>query len=82
MIRICDVEIIDDLFIQRKTGIDRKWDWFIVDKYDNLEAYGLNPGLIYLDWNRSSGWLESWEGLLFANDFSTTCVEAIFRVKW
>ena len=26
--------------------------------------------------------MESWEGLLFATDISTACVEAIFRVKW
>ena len=31
---------------------------------------------------RSSRWLESWEGLLFVTDVSTTCAEAIFRVKW
>ena len=34
-----------------------------------------------LDWKRSSGWLESWEGLLLVNGISTTCVEAIYRVK-
>ena len=33
-------------------------------------------------WQRSSGWLESWEGLLLVTDVSTTCSEAIFRVKW
>ena len=33
-----------------------------------------------LDWKRSSGWLESWEGLLFATDVSTTCAAVIFRV--
>jgi len=26
--------------------------------------------------------LEAWEGLLFVTDVSTTCAEAIFRVKW
>ena len=26
-----------------------------------------------LDWKRSAGWLESWEGLLFETDVSTTC---------
>ena len=26
--------------------------------------------------------MESWEGLLLMTDVSTTCVEAIFRVKW
>jgi len=26
--------------------------------------------------------LEAWEGLLFVADVSTTCAEAIFRVKW
>ena len=36
---------------------------------------------IKLDWKRSSGWLESWEGLLLATDVSTTCVEAVFSVK-
>ena len=36
----------------------------------------------YLDWKRSFEWLESWEGLLLVTDFSTTCAEAIFRVKW
>ena len=36
----------------------------------------------FLDWKRSSGWSESWEGLLLAADVSTTCAEAIFRVKW
>ena len=36
----------------------------------------------YFDWKRSSRWLESLlEGLLFATDVSTTCAEAIFRVK-
>ena len=29
-----------------------------------------------LDWKWLSGWLESWEGLLFVTDVSTTCVEA------
>ena len=32
-------------------------------------------------WKWSSGWLESWEGLLLATDVSTICAEAIFRVK-
>ena len=36
----------------------------------------------YFDWKRSSGWLESWEGLLLVTDISTTCLEVIFRVKW
>ena len=35
----------------------------------------------YLDWKRSSGGLESSEGLLFVSAISTTCAEAIFRVK-
>ena len=35
----------------------------------------------YLDCERSSGWLESPEGLLFVSAISTTCAEAIFRVK-
>ena len=33
------------------------------------------------DWKTSSEWLESWEGLLLVTDVSTTCAEAIFRVK-
>ena len=32
---------------------------------------GFNLGETYLDWKRSFGWLESWEGLLFATDVST-----------
>ena len=47
-----------------------------VARYEN----DLNPGVTYLDWKRSSGWLEFWEGLLFATDILTTCAEAIFRV--
>ena len=35
-----------------------------------------------LDWKRSSGWLESWEGLLLVTDVLRTCAETIFRVKW
>ena len=35
-----------------------------------------------MDWKWSSGWLESWEGLLLATDVSTTGTEAIFRVKF
>ena len=31
---------------------------------------------------RSSGWLQPWDGLLFAIEVLTTCAEAIFRVKW
>ena len=31
-------------------------------------------------WKWTSGWLESWEGLLLPTDISTTCAEAIFRV--
>ena len=38
--------------------------------------------LMYLDWQWLSGLLASWEGLLLATDVSTTCAEAIFRVKW
>ena len=41
---------------------------------------------LYLAWKRSSGWLESWEGLFLASDVSTTCAEVIFRaialVSW
>ena len=33
---------------------------------------------VYLDWKWSSGWLESWQGLLLATDVSTTCAGAIF----
>ena len=36
---------------------------------------------IYLDWKRSSGWLQSWEGLLFATDVLTTCAEAIWIMR-
>ena len=32
----------------------------------------MNPGITYLDWKRSSGWLDCWEGLLFVTDVSTT----------
>jgi len=35
-----------------------------------------------LNWKWSSGQRESWERLLLATDISTTCGEAIFRVKW
>ena len=42
---------------------------------------GLNPGVTYLDWKRSSWWLEFWIGLLFVTDVSTTYAEAIFKVK-
>ena len=35
-----------------------------------------------LDWKRSSGWLESWEGLLFVTIVLTTHAEGIFRVKF
>ena len=41
---------------------------------------GLNPGVTYLDWKRSSGWLESWEGLLLVTGVSTTCAETITTV--
>jgi len=41
----------------------------------------MRSSIIYLDWKRSSRWLESWERLLFVNDVSTTCAEAIFRVN-
>ena len=37
---------------------------------------------LYLDWKRSSGWLEAWEGLLLVTDILRTCAEAIFRVTW
>ena len=35
---------------------------------------------MYLDWKRSSRWLESWEGLLSVTDVSTTCAEAILTL--
>ena len=44
------------------------------------EEYGVNPGVTYLDWKRSSKWLESWEVLLLATDVLTNSAEAIFRV--
>ena len=47
----------------------------------NWSPWGVCARLI-LNWKRSSGWLESWEGLLLVTDVSTTCAEAIFRVKW
>ena len=28
----------------------------------------MNPGVTYLDWKQSSGWLESWEGLLLEQE--------------
>ena len=36
----------------------------------------------YLDWKLLSGLLEPRERLLLAIDVSTTCAEAIFKVKW
>ena len=54
---------------------------WILSWFDYKQENGLNPGVTYLDWKRTSGWLESREGLLFATDVLTTCVEAIFRVK-
>ena len=36
--------------------------------------------ITFFDWKTSSGWLESWKGLLFATDILTACGEAIFRV--
>ena len=35
----------------------------------------------FFDWKRSSGWLESWEGLLLVTGVLKTCAGAIFRVK-
>ena len=46
----------------------------------SLSENGLNPGIAHLYWKRSSGLLESWEGLLLATDVSSTCAEAIFRL--
>ena len=37
---------------------------------------------VYLDWKRSSGWLESWEGLLLVTDVSTSLYMAIIPVCW
>ena len=38
--------------------------------------------ILYLDWKRPSGWLQSREGLLFVTYVSRTCVEAIFWINW
>ena len=38
--------------------------------------------ICFLDGIWSSGWKESWEGLLVVSYFSTSWAEAIFRVKW
>ena len=43
---------------------------------------GLNPGVTYLDWKWSSGWLESWEGLLLATDILTAYTEAILQSRF
>ena len=48
-------------------------------KANEIDAISIK--VIFLDWKRSSGWLESWEGLLLVTDVSITCAEAIFRVK-
>ena len=57
----------------------------ILDEVKNCISYHFHNfkahSFTYLDWKRSSGWLESWEGLLLVTDVSTTCSEAIFRVK-
>ena len=42
---------------------------------------GLNPGVTDLDWKRSSGWLESWEGFLLVTDISTACEGVSFQFK-
>ena len=61
-----------------------QWPWTETAQYALInETHNQDQHIItYLDWKRSSGWLESWEGLLLETDVSTTCAEAIFRVKW
>ena len=39
-----------------------------------------DAGVTYMIWKKIIWRLE--EGLLFVTDVSTTCAEAIFRVKW
>ena len=40
---------------------------------------GLNPGVACFDWKRSAGWLESWEGLLFAKSTDSLDQLKIFK---
>ena len=47
-----------------------------------FEENGFNQGVTYLYWKWSSGWLDSWQGLLFATDVCGTCAEAIFTWLW
>ena len=56
-------------------------NYCICFKYCNYEN-GLNPGVTYLDWKRSYGWLESWEGVLLVTNVSTTARKPFFRVNW
>ena len=55
---------------------------FLAHRHCSMYVLKLRTRVSYRDWKRSSGWLESWEGLLLVTDVSTTCAEAIFRVKW
>ena len=48
----------------------------------DLVLLSCNIWVSCLDWKRSSGWLESWEGLLFVTIVLTTHAEGIFRVKF
>ena len=52
-----------------------------VNKRQRAWENGLNPGEHTLDWKWSSGWLESWEGLLLATEVLATSAEAIFGAK-
>jgi len=60
------------------------WKWFqvkLIPTYFSLISNYFFVYGIYLDRRGSPGWLESWEGLLLVTHVSTTCAEAIFRVK-
>ena len=62
---------------------DIKLRWsnsFIPNRSSNTRKIPVLSSVI-LFLKRSSGWLESWEGLLLMTDISTTCAEAIFRVR-
>ena len=53
------------------------------EKMFSLQSYyyenGFKLGETYLDWKRSFGWLESWEGLLLANPKSHPTQMTIFN---
>ena len=51
-----------------------------VREYSGKCPFHILLTLTFLDWKISSGWLESWEGLLLVTDVSTTCAEAILRI--